>query len=159
MRGDKKMKSVTMYRPNTIENALNDFDRYFESFFGDSVLSPRARAYNKLPAVDVRETEKAYELEMDLPGYDEKDIEVHVDSGSLTIASKQEDSREEKKGTKAEGTYILRERRVNAFSRSFKLPENADSENVTAEFKNGILRLEIRKRAEAQKRIIQINKN
>jgi HSP20 family protein len=145
-----------MYRPNTIENALNDFDRYFESFFGDSVLSPAARAYNRLPAVDVRETEKTYELEMDLPGYDEKNIEVHVDSGSLTIASKQENSREEKKD---EGTYILRERRLNAFSRSFKLPENADSENVNAEFKNGILKLEIKKRAEAQKRVIQINKN
>jgi HSP20 family protein len=148
-----------MYRPNTIENALNDFDRYFESFFGDSVLSPAARAYHRLPAVDVRETEKAYEVEMDLPGYDEKNIEVHVDSGSLTIASKQEASREEKKDGKDEGAYILRERRINTFSRSFKLPENADSEDVTAEFKNGILRLEIKKRAEAQKRIIQINKN
>ncbi|MDR1900658.1 MAG: Hsp20/alpha crystallin family protein [Treponema sp.] len=153
------MRAVTMYRPNTIENALNDFDRYFESFFGDSVLSPAARIYNRLPAVDVRETEKTYELEMDLPGYEEKNIEVHVDGGSLTIASKQEDSREEKKDGKEEGAYILRERRVNAFNRSFKLPENADSENVTAEFKNGILRLEIKKRAEAQKRSIQINKN
>jgi HSP20 family protein len=153
------MKAVTMYRPNTIENALNDFDRYFESFFGDSVLSPAARAYNRLPAVDVRETEKAYEMEMDLPGYDEKSIEVRVDGGSLTIASKQEDSREEKKNGKDEGAFILRERRINTFSRSFKLPENADSENVTAEFKNGILSLEIKKRAEAQKRFIQINKN
>jgi HSP20 family protein len=148
-----------MYRPNTIENALTDFDRYFESFFGDSVLSPTARAYNRLPAVDVRETEKAYELEMDLPGYDEKNIEVHVDGGSLTISSKQEDSREEKKNSKEDGTYILRERRINTFSRSFKLPENADSESVKAEFKNGVLKLEIHKRAEAQKRVIQINKN
>jgi HSP20 family protein len=148
-----------MYRPNTIENALNDFDRYFESFFGDSVLTPASRAYNRLPAVDVRETEKAYDLEMDLPGYDEKNIEVHVNGGSLTITSKQEDSREEKKNGKEEGTYVLRERRLNSFSRSFKLPENADSGNVTAEFKNGILKLEIRKRAETQKRMIQINKN
>jgi HSP20 family protein len=148
-----------MYRPNTIENTLSDFDRYFESFFGDSVLSPAARAYNRLPAVDVRETEKAYELEMDLPGYDEKSIEVHVDGGSLTIASRQEDAREEKKNSKEEGTYILRERRLNAFSRSFKLPENADSENVAAAFKDGVLKLEIGKRAEAQKRVIQINKN
>lgn len=153
------MRAVSMYRPNTIENALTDFDRYFESFFGDSVLSPTARAYNRLPAVDVRETEKAYELEMDLPGYDEKNIEVHVDGGSLTISSKQEDSREEKKNSKEDGTYILRERRINTFSRSFKLPENADSESVKAEFKNGVLKLEIHKRAEAQKRVIQINKN
>jgi HSP20 family protein len=150
------MKTVAMYRPNTIQNALNDFDRYFESFFGDSPAGPSARIFNHLPAVDVRETEKAYILDMELPGYDEKDIEVHVDSGSLSVESKQEKEKEDKKN---EGTYIIRERRMNSFSRSFKLPENADSETISAAFKNGILTLEIRKRAEAQKRMIKINSN
>jgi HSP20 family protein len=149
-----------MYRPNTIENALNDFDRYFESFFGNSPLGSAGRLLNQLPAVDVRETEKAYLLEMDLPGYEEKSIEIHVDGGSLTIESRQEDSREEKKQEdKAGGTYVLRERRLNAFSRSFKLPENADPAAINAEFKNGVLSMEIGKRAEARKRVIQINKN
>jgi HSP20 family protein len=147
------MKTVTMYRPNTIQNALSDFDRYFESFFGDS-LAPAARILNHLPPVDVRETEKAYILEMELPGFDEKDIEVHVDGGSLSIESRQEETGDEKKSG---GTYILRERRINSFSRSFKLPENADSESISAAFKNGILTLEIQKRAEAQKRMIKIN--
>jgi HSP20 family protein len=149
-----------MYRPNTIENTLNDFDRYFESFFGNSPLSSTSRLLNQLPAVDVRETEKVYILEMDLPGYDEKNIEIHVDGGSLTIESRQEDSRDEKKHEdKSKGTYVLRERRLNAFSRSFKLPENADPGSISADFKNGVLFMEISKRAEAQKRIIQINKN
>jgi HSP20 family protein len=150
------MKALTMYRPATIENALSNFDRYFESFFGDSWLGSAGRPLNRLPAVDVRENEEAYSLEMELPGYEEKDIEVHVDGGSLTIESKQEESREEKK---EEGAYILRERRMNAFSRSFKLPENANPEAVNASFKNGILRLEISKRAEAKKRLIEIKKN
>jgi HSP20 family protein len=150
------MKTVTMYRPNTIQNALNDFDRYFESFFGDSPLAPAARIFNHLPSVDVRETEKAYIMDMELPGYDEKNIEVHVDGGSLSIESKQEEVKEEKKD---EGAYLLRERRLNAFSRSFKLPENADPETISAAFKNGILTLEIQKRAEAQKRMIKINSN
>jgi len=150
------MKTMTMYRPNTIQNALSDFDRYFESFFGDSILAPAARMLNQLPAVDIKETENAYVLDMDLPGYDENNIEVHVDGSSLTISSKQE---EEKKGKndESEGTFILRERRVNTFSRSFKLPENADPEAVSASFKNGILNLQIKKRSEAQKRTIQIN--
>jgi len=151
------MKTLTAYRPNTIQNALSDFDRYFESFFGDSILTPAARAFNHLPAVDIRETENAYVLDMDLPGYDEKNIEVHVDGSSLTIASKQEEARDVKKEEENQGTFVLRERRVNSFSRSFKLPENADSEAVNASFKNGILNLEIKKRAEAQKRAIQIN--
>ncbi|MDR1587114.1 MAG: Hsp20/alpha crystallin family protein [Treponema sp.] len=150
------MKAVTMYRPNTIQNALSDFDRYFESFFGESPLASGARIFNHLPAVDVRETEKAFILDMELPGYDEKSVEVHLDGGSLCIESRQDESREETKD-KNEGTYILRERRMTSFSRSFKLPENADPESVTASFKNGILGLEIGKRAEAQKRTIQIN--
>jgi len=150
------MKTLAAYRPNTIQNALSDFDRYFESFFGDSILAPAARMFNHLPAVDIRETENAYVLDMELPGYDEKNIDVHVDGSSLTVTSKQEEARE-KKDEEAQGTYILRERRINSFSRSFKLPENADPEAVSAAFKNGILNLQIKKRAEAQKRSIQIN--
>lgn len=95
-RTEKKMKTLAMYRPNTIQNALSDFDRYFESFFGDSILSPAARLFNQMPAVDIQETETAYILEMDLPGYDEKNIEVHVDGSSLTISCKQEDKEEKK---------------------------------------------------------------
>jgi HSP20 family protein len=150
------MKTVAMYRPNVIQNALSDFDRYFESFFGDSSLVPAGRAFNRLPPVDVRETEKAFILDMELPGYDEKDIEVHVDGGSLCIESKLDEAKEEKKSN---GTYVLRERRLNSFSRSFKLPENANPETVSAAFKNGVLCLEIQKRPEAQKRMIKINSN
>jgi HSP20 family protein len=94
---------------------------------------------------------------MELPGYDEKNIEVHVDGSSLTISSKEEDAREEKKNTENSGTFILRERESSSFTRSFKLPDNADPEAVNAAFKNGILNLQIKKRAEAQKRTIQIN--
>jgi HSP20 family protein len=150
------MKTLAMYNPNTIQNALSDFDRYFESFFGDSILAPAARILNHVPAMDIQETENEYVLEMDLPGYDEKNIEVHVDGSSLTIASKHEEKQEKKSGEN-QGTYILRERRINSFSRSFKLPENADPETVNAAFKNGILTLQIKKRSETQKRTIQIN--
>ena len=151
------MKTLAAYRPNTVQNALSDFDRYFESFFGDSILAPAARMLNQLPAVDIRETENAYVLDMDLPGYDEKNIEVHVDGSSLTIAAKDEEARDVKKDEENQGTFLLRERRVRSFNRSFKLPENADPESVSAAFKNGILNLQIKKRAEAQKRTIQIN--
>jgi HSP20 family protein len=150
------MKAMTMYRPNTIQNALSDFDRYFESFFGDSFLAPATRILNHLPAVDIQETENAYLVDMELPGYDEKGIDIHLDGSSLSIASKQEETGEVKK---EEGTFICRERRLNAFSRSFKLPENADPDAVTAAFKNGVLHLEIKKRPEARKRTIPINMN
>jgi HSP20 family protein len=168
------MKTVTLYRPFNIENALNDFDRYLETFFGDSPLSPTDRIFNHLPAVDIREKEDAYLLEAELPGYDEKGIQVHVDGGALTIesakaaVSAQENAAETapqngspEKGNNAgsKDIFLVRERRTNAFSRSFRLPENADPNAVSASFKNGILSLEIRKRSEAQKRMIQINAN
>jgi HSP20 family protein len=174
------MKTMTLYRPGAIQNALSDLDHYFDSFFGNSVLAPSAkRVFNFLPAVDIRETKDAYLLEMELPGLDEKDIEIHIDNGKLSIASKQEEVKEasHENATSKEGapskeggekvppevsaspseTWLLKERRVSSFSRTFKLPENVNPEEVSAEFKNGVLSLEIKKRADAQRRAIQIN--
>jgi HSP20 family molecular chaperone IbpA len=152
------MKAVTLYRPVTIENALNDFDRYVESFFGESPMTPAA--YSREPAVDIRETEDAYVLEAELPGYDEKKVEVHVDRGILSIESKMEEKAERNvspaKGEAKEERYVIRERRSASFNRSFKLPENADLDAISAHFKNGLLCLEIKKLAEAKKRVIQI---
>jgi HSP20 family protein len=102
--------------------------------------------------VDIHETGNDYVLDMELPGYDEKKIEVQVDGGNLIIASKQEEKKDEETEK-----FILHEIRRNAFSRSFKLPDNADPEAVSAAFKNGVLTLNIKKRAEAQKKTIQIN--
>ena len=155
------MKAVTHYRPSSaLESALSGFDRYLDSFFGDNFLSPSDRIFNRLPSVDVRETDKAYILEAELPGFDEKDIEVRLDNNNLCIESKKmEEKNEENTGKNGDGSYLIRERRTASFSRSFKLPENADPEGVSASFKNGILSLEIKKRAEAQSRLIQISKN
>jgi HSP20 family protein len=158
-----------MYRPNTVQSTLNDFDRYVESFFGDSVLSPASKVLSRMPAVDIRETEKAYVMDMELPGYNEKDIEIHVEGSKLSIVAKRENAVEKKeqnastegqdsaeKPAEDQGMWLLRERRISSVSRSFKLPQNADPENVSAVFKNGILTLEVQKRAEAQKRTIQV---
>jgi HSP20 family protein len=92
---------------------------------------------------------------MELPGFDEKNIEIHIDGLNLTIASRREEKKE--KESEKTGNYILRERRQDTFFRSFELPKNADPEAVTAAFKNGILSLNIKKRAEPQKKTIHIN--
>jgi len=153
------MKTLSVYRPTAIQNALCDlsrgnFENLFESFFGDSIFAP-AGILNQMPAVDIQETENGYVLAMDLPGIDEKNIDVHVDGANLTIASRLDEEKKTEDTNK--GTFLLRERKISAFTRSFKLPENADPEAVNASFKNGVLNLEIKKRAEAQKRTIQIN--
>jgi len=159
------MKSLTLYRPrdlstNILENAFGGFDRYLDAFFGDNFLSPADRIFSKvtLPSVDVRETEKAYIIEAELPGFNEKDIEIKLDGKNLSIKSinietaGETDSKEEKKDN-----YLIRERR-SSFSRSFILPENADYEGINAGFKDGILILQINKKEDAKTRFIEINK-
>jgi HSP20 family protein len=150
------MSTVSLYRPVSIEKAMNDFNRYLESFFDTSLSALDTQTRGSIPVVDVQETDSGYLLEAELPGFEEKDIQVHVDGGNLTIESnKNEETKKEEK--KDGGNYLIKERRRMNFSRSFRLPENADTEQVAAIFKNGVLSLEIKKRAESQKRLIKID--
>jgi HSP20 family protein len=121
--------------------------------FFDSPLAPYVGNRMKLP-VDVQETDNAYLVEAELPGFDEKQIKVHVEGGKLTIETAAES--EEKKDEQKDRGYLIRERRNLSLSRSFTLPENADTESVSAVFKNGVLSLQIKKRAETAKRLIEI---
>jgi HSP20 family protein len=139
-----------MYRPVSIGRALQDFDRYMESFFGESPLVPAGQ----VPAVDIREHDDHYSLEMELPGFEEKDVEVQVDGNTLSIASKKEVERSTESGE--ENHFLLRERRITSFSRSFTLPESADPEKISARFKNGVLELVLKKKPETKKRLISI---
>ena len=141
------MKSLSLYRPMGMVDHL--LDSFFESplvpFAGTSLL-------NKLPLVDVQETEDAYLMEAELPGFDEKQIKVLLEGSKLKIESVKEEEKKEEK----EGAYLVRERRNVSFSRSFTLPENADADSVSAIFKNGMLFLKIKKRKESLKRLIEI---
>jgi HSP20 family molecular chaperone IbpA len=121
------------------------FDSPLARFSGNPVL-------NKLPLVDIQETADGYLVEADLPGFDEKQIKVQVEGGKLTIES----ARDEEKKEEKEGAYLIRERRNVSFSRSFTLPENADTESVAATFKNGMLSLEIKKRTGNARRLVEI---
>ncbi|MDR2795964.1 MAG: Hsp20/alpha crystallin family protein [Spirochaetaceae bacterium] len=150
------MKSLTLHRPIELGQTMVDINRFMESVFGESPFSRSQSGPEGLyPRVDIHETNDAYHIEADLPGCEEKDIELAIDSGVLTIQSKKEFESEKKNDGK---NYIIRERQLDVFSRSFKLPDNADSENISATFKNGLLSLNIKKRAEAQKRVISIGK-
>lgn len=169
------MKTLTLYRPSLLENAFHDFDKYMESLFGETPVAPAARVFGKMPSVDIKESDTAYILEAELPGYDEKNISVNIEGRTLTISSQNDvrnDIQSEKQENAAadnavqtntaqnenENKYIIRERRFASFSRSFTMPENANLEEIKAVFKNGILTLEVQKRKTAQKRVIQIEK-
>jgi HSP20 family protein len=128
---------------------LFDWNRMLDSFFDDvPVWNTRT------PAVDVKEEDQRYLMEVELPGLTDKDIELKVEDNILTLSSKKEESKEEKKNG-----YLLRERRSAEFCRTFVLPQDADRAEVKAEFKNGLLMVEIPKKPEAQPRRIDVRVN
>ncbi len=98
------------------------------------------------PAVDVAETEKAYEITAELPGMDEKNVEVKFADGVLTIKGEKQEEKEEKKKD-----YYLSERSYGSFQRAFQVPDGVDADKIEATFKNGVLTVTMPKSAEAQK--------
>lgn len=140
------MKSLVTYKPFTLGEVWGDFDRMIDRIFSDTPVWE-----TRVPAVDVREEKDRYVLEAELPGLTEKDIEVKVEENLLTISSKKDEKREEKRNG-----YLIRERRSSAFQRSFALPNDVDRENITAQFKNGILTLDMKKLASAQPKSIPV---
>ena len=105
------------------------------------------------PAFEVKETSDSFVLKADVPGVDEKDLDVAVHNGVLTVSGSR--SAEERK----EGeSYAIYERQFGSFSRSFALPEMADGDRVEAKLVNGVLSLTIAKKAEAKPRKIAITK-
>src|SRR5882724_10095019 len=119
--------NLIRYNPNSLD-LLDNVSRWFDDFVSEPFFGT-----NNVPAVDVRETDGQYLMEVELPGLTEKDVEVKLDNNLLTVSSAKDEKKEEKKNG-----YVLRERRAARFSRSFVLPEGVDREKIAAEFKNGI---------------------
>ncbi len=95
-----------------------------------------------VPAVNIREDDKAFYLSIAAPGLDKKDFNVEVDQGNLVISV---DKEEEKKEDEAK--YTRREFSYYKFKHSFSLPEDVDSNKITAEYKNGVLEVTLPRKA------------
>ena len=137
--------NLIRYNPNSVD-LLDNVSRWFDDFIGEPSLGR-----STLPAVDVRETDAEYLMEVELPGLNEKDVDVKLDNNLLTISSRTDEKKEEKKNG-----YVLRERRASHFSRSFVLPEAVDRDKIAAEFKNGILHLAFPKVPAAKPKTIEV---
>jgi HSP20 family protein len=134
-----------------IDRLFDDFGRGFWRPFGRSLFAGEPPSWRELsltamPAVDVVESDKAYELTAELPGMDEKNIEVKVVNGNLTIKGEKQEEKEEKKKD-----YYLHERNFGSFERSFGIPEGVDADKIEASFKKGVLTVTLPKKADAQK--------
>ncbi len=95
-----------------------------------------------IPAVNVKETNKHFQIETAAPGFKKDDFNIDVDNGILTISSEKKDEKEEKEGDK----ITRREFEYSSFCRSFTLPENVDDKAITAKYEDGLLKLEIPKK-------------
>jgi HSP20 family protein len=155
---DKKGVSPAPSRGwQTLENLRQEIDRLFEGF--PSVLSrfenPLFRAepfwrtsnWGAVPSVDVTEKDNAYEVTAELPGMDEKNIEVKFSDGMLTIKGEKEEATEEKKKD-----YQLSERRYGSFQRSFSVPDGVNADKIEASLKKGVLTVTLPKSPEAAKK-------
>ena len=153
----EKAPTAQAWRP--FESLRREIDRLFDDFDGGIWNAPFRRSifdiepffrrepeWPAVPAVDVTEKEKAYEIAAELPGMAEKDIEVTLANGTLTIkGEKQEEKEEKKKG------YHLQERRFGSFERRFGVPDGVDTNKIEATFEKGVLKVTLPKTAEAQK--------
>ena len=130
---------------------FEDFDRDLRrplrrSAFDVDPFWRRQLKWGGAPAVDVVETDNAYELTADLPGIDEKNIEVKLAQGGLKIKGEKQEEKEEKKKD-----YYLHERHIGSFERHFALPEGVDTDKIEACFKNGVLTVRLPKKPEVLK--------
>ncbi len=98
------------------------------------------------PAVDFVEKDKEYEITAELPGLDEKNVEVKLSNGILTIGGEKKEEKEEKK----EG-YYYSERRYGSFKRAFRVPEGVEADKIEAAFDKGVLTVRLPKTPEAQR--------
>ncbi len=138
--------SGTSALPQEFRQALNRFFDVDESDQSDVVTSQWA------PRVDIREEDKRFVIEADIPGVDPKAIDVHMDSGILSIRG------ERKTETRKDGgKYTRVERSHGVFYRRFALPDSADPEGIRASGRHGVLEIEIPKRPETTPRKIEIS--
>lgn len=137
----------TARSPSTLPGLRSELDRLFEEF-----LERPTEALGRFrPAADMYETDEAFVVEMELPGFRHEDIDVAVEEGALTVSGRREAE------TREDEDFHLRERSLGRFSRSFSLPTAIDPDDVNARFDNGILRVHMPKREEARTRKIEVD--
>lgn len=154
----EKSTSPTEHDWMPFEGLRSEIDRLFEDFRPFSWRLPlrrpsfdidqplSAQGWAIKPAFDLVEKDKHYEISAELPGIDEKNVEVKLSNHLLTIKGEKSESKEEE-----EKDYYLSERRYGSFQRSFQVPEGVDVDKIDAAFAKGVLTVRLPKTAEARK--------
>lgn len=126
-------------RSNDVWGLQSDINRLFDAFMGP--FNSEETSATLSPKLDIAELKDKFEIKAELPGIDEKDINLSVEDGILTISGEKKAENEEKnKG------YYLKECSYGTFSRSVKLPDNVADEKIEANFKKGVLVIDMPKK-------------
>lgn len=138
---------MNLVKRNTDNWLPSIFDDMFKTDWMDNGNSGMSRIGTSVPAVNISENDEAFHLEVAAPGKTKKDFNLELDNGVLTISS--EEKREEEKKDE-NGRFTRREFSYNSFKRAFSLPESVNSEKISAEYKNGVLKIDLPKKEDAK---------
>jgi HSP20 family protein len=145
------MTVLTRFEPyrefNTLQNRLN---RLFHNSFDENQEALTTSGF--APAVDVYEDEHNVTLKIEVPGIEEKDLDIRVENHTLTVHGERKFEKEEK-----EENFRRVERQYGSFTRSFTLPQTVDTENVAASYDKGVLKISLPKKAEAKPKQIKVS--
>jgi HSP20 family protein len=134
---------------STLQDRMN---RIFRESFSPERPDEALTTSNFAPPVDVYEDEHNITLKIEVPGIDEKDINVSIENNTLTVHGERRFEKDEK-----EENFHRVERMYGSFTRSFTLPNTVDLEQVSAHYENGVLKIRLAKKAEAKPKLIKVN--
>jgi len=144
------MTYITRWEPfRELGNLQSQMNRLIQDFGRGS--NDELMTTGFVPAVDVYEDEHGLTLNLEVPGLDEKDIDIRLENNQLTVRGERRFENEQK-----EENFHRIERRYGSFSRSFTLPNTVNTDGVTANYVNGVLKIQLAKRAEAKPKQIKV---
>ena len=147
------MTVLTRWEPFREFSTLQDrMNRLFRESYNEPGRDESLVASGFAPAVDVYEDEHNVTLKIEVPGIDEKDIDIRVENNLLTVHGERKIEKEER-----EENYRRVERQYGSFTRTFSLPNTVDTDNVQASYDKGVLKITLPKKAEAKPKQIKVN--
>ena len=135
-----------------MQDRVNRVNRLSRETYGPEGPEEALTTTSFAPPVDIYEDEHNIVLKLEVPGIDEKDIDVRIDNNTLTVHGERKIEQEEK-----EENFRRVERQYGAFTRSFTLPSSVDPGQVSADYNKGVLKIKLAKKAEAKPKRIKVN--
>src|ERR1700726_5193591 len=150
------MTVLTRWEPlrefSSMHDRMNRMNRLFRESYSPETPEEALTTTNFAPPVDIYEDEHNITLKLEVPGIEEKDIDVRIERNTLTVHGERKIEKEEK-----EENYRRVERQYGSFTRSFTLPHSVDAGQVNAHYDNGVLKINLPKKAEAKPKQIKVN--